>query len=76
MNFPIPQPQKPRRSPAFPDGHHHSKALKNVFPEKRHGGSFAGLYMPVCRFVIVITGGRDAPETFHRTVPDHVLHVG
>ena len=37
---------------------HPSKALSNVFPEKRRDGILAGLHMPVCRFVLAITGRR------------------
>jgi hypothetical protein len=50
MNFPILQLQELHRSRVFPDVDHPSKALSNVFPEKRQGGIFAGLHMPVCRF--------------------------
>jgi hypothetical protein len=50
MNFPILQLQELHRSRAFPDVDHPSKALSNVFPEKRQGGIFARLHMPVCRF--------------------------
>ena len=50
MNFPILQLQELHRSHVFPDVDHPSKALSNVFPEKRQGGIFAGLHMPACRF--------------------------
>ena len=50
MNFPILQLQELHRSRVFPDAYHPSKALSNVFPEKRPVVIFAGLYMPVCRF--------------------------
>jgi hypothetical protein len=59
MNFPILQPQEPHRSRVFPDVDHPSKALSNVFPEKRQDGMFAGLHMPAGRFVLAITSGRN-----------------
>jgi hypothetical protein len=51
LNFPILQLQELHRSRVFPDADHPSKALNNVFTEKRQGGIFAGFYMPVCRLV-------------------------
>jgi len=42
--------QELHRSRVFPDVDHPSKALSNVFTEKRQGGIFAGLHMPACRF--------------------------
>jgi hypothetical protein len=59
MNFPILQLQEPHRSRLFPDADHPSKALGNVFPEKRQGGIFAGLHIPACRFALAVTGGRE-----------------
>jgi len=58
MNFPILQLQEPHRSRIFPDADHPSKALSNVFPEKRQVGIFAGLYIPVCQSFLAITNGR------------------
>ena len=58
MNFPILQLQELHRSRVFPDVDHPSKALSNVFPEKRRDVILAGLHMPVCRFVLAITGRR------------------
>jgi hypothetical protein len=52
MNFPILQLQELHRSRVFPDVDHPSKALSNVFPEKRLDGIFAGLHMPAGRFVL------------------------
>ena len=57
MNFPILQLQELHRSRVFPDVDHPSKALSNVFQEKRPGGIIAGLHMPDCRFVLPITSG-------------------
>lgn len=48
------QLQEVYRSHVFPEADHASKALSNVFPEKRQVEIFAGLYMPVCRFVLAI----------------------
>jgi hypothetical protein len=64
MNFPILQLQELHRSRVFPDVDHPSKALSNVFPEKRQDGMFAGLHMPAGRFVLAITSGRE-----HRRFP-------
>jgi hypothetical protein len=58
VNFPILQLQELHRGRVFPDAYHPSKAPSNVFPEKRPVVIFAGLYMPVCRFIIAITSGR------------------
>ena len=66
INFPILQLQELHRSRVFPDINHPSKALNNVFTEKRQGGTFAGLCMPDCRFVLAITSGRD--PAFPRTM--------
>lgn len=64
MNFPILRLQELHRSRVFPDVDHPSKALSNVFTEKRQDGIFAGLHMPAGRFVLAITSGRE-----HRRFP-------
>ena len=71
MNCPILQLLELHRSRVFPDADHPSKALSNVFTEKRQDGIFAGLHMPAGRFVLAITSGRE-----HRRFPGQWPGIG